>query len=83
MLALLDQTGASAIHAAKGYDPWDASLEEAVAKIDVTFTEPQPVDYNWWLLIGAPLAGVVLLALIVFPQTAQAQRQGRAVDYSS
>jgi deoxyribodipyrimidine photo-lyase len=31
LASLLDETGAYAIHATKGYDPWDAKLEEAVA----------------------------------------------------
>ena len=30
---LLDETGASAIHVAQGYDPWDASLERTIAAL--------------------------------------------------
>jgi deoxyribodipyrimidine photo-lyase len=30
---LLDETGACAIHASKGYDPWDAALEESIAEL--------------------------------------------------
>ena len=30
---LLDETGASAVHAAKGYDPWEPALEESIAKL--------------------------------------------------
>src|SRR5688572_23077843 len=31
--ALLDETGAGAVHTGRGYDPWDTSLEEAVARL--------------------------------------------------
>jgi len=37
---------------------------DAVAKIDVTFNEP-PADYNWWLIVGLPLGGVLVLAVVV------------------
>ena len=33
LAALLDETGAAAIHATRGYDPWDAKLEAAVAEL--------------------------------------------------
>ncbi len=31
--SLLDETGASAVHAARGTDPWDAALEESIAAL--------------------------------------------------
>ncbi|MGK2923037.1 MAG: cryptochrome/photolyase family protein, partial [Methyloceanibacter sp.] len=31
--AVLDETGAGAVHIAKAYDPWDAGLEETVARL--------------------------------------------------
>ena len=33
LAALLDETGAVAIHAARGYDPWDARLETTVSEL--------------------------------------------------
>ena len=33
LAALLDETGAAAIHATRGYDPWDAKLEATVAEL--------------------------------------------------
>jgi len=33
LAALLDETGAAAIHATRGYDPWDAKLEATVAAL--------------------------------------------------
>jgi deoxyribodipyrimidine photo-lyase len=33
LAALLDETGASAVHATRGYDPWDARLEATIAAL--------------------------------------------------
>jgi deoxyribodipyrimidine photo-lyase len=33
LASLLDETGATAVHASKGYDSWDAALEDTIAKL--------------------------------------------------
>jgi hypothetical protein len=43
----------------------EPASDEAVARIDITLSDPPGDDRNWWLWAGAPLGGLAALVILI------------------